>query len=378
MKILAAISGLGPGGAERVCTTLANHWATKGHDVSVMTLSGTSEPPFYDLYPLVQRLALNLLKEAPNAWNGACNAVRRILRMRDVIGQVRPDVVLSFGNRMNVLTALACWGTSIPAIVSERCNPELAPMGNWIWKSARWRAYRRAARIVVQTQRARRFFTTDSRLATRTIVIPNPICDHATRPQGRAFEKQKTIISIGRLTAQKRHSLLIDAFARLAHRYPDWNLQIWGAGELHSQLEFHIRQLDLEGRIRLCGLSPAIADELQRASIFALTSDFEGFPNALAEAMHCGLPVISCDCPHGPAELIRHGQTGLLVECGNAASFSDGLRSLMDDALLRTRLGENARQALQPYSLDAVSKMWEEVFTDIVHGLPDRRLSKVA
>ena len=174
-------------------------------------------------------------------------------------------------------------------------------------------------------------------------------------------ENPRNIITVGRLMTQKNHKLLIEAFSKIAKEFPDENLVIYGEGELRDTLETQSKKLGLEGRVKLPGATTNVAEKLSSAKVFVLSSDYEGMPNALMEAMAVGVPVISTDCPcGGPAMLIEEDSQGILVPCQNAEKLANALRLLLESQDLRLMVGESCKERALQFSPDIVFSQWKE------------------
>ena len=198
-------------------------------------------------------------------------------------------------------------------------------------------------------------------LHEKTVVIPNPI----TAPSSAGAYPQITsdsIVSIGRLVEQKRFCLLINAFTNIAAEFPNWHLQIVGKGPLLEHLQKIASETGFDDRIHFLGQQSNIAALLAQSKIFALCSDYEGFPVALGEAMHCGLPVIASNCLTGPQELLGLSEHGLLFSPGSLLDLSAQLRQLMLNSQLRATLGVKAQQRSQQFSLDNITSQWLKIF----------------
>ena len=367
MRITLVISYLGSGGAERVMSKMANWWAEKGHDITLITYNSVVSD-HYKLHPAVKRNRLNLRRDSPNLWLGARNNLIRLRSIRGAIKMVNPDIIISFLDRTNVNTLMACLGLTTPVIVSERTDPTVYSIGGYAWQFLRKKTYPRAAAVVVQTETVRQWALTFLN-EDKVYVIPNPV-ERPVCPDGlceRDTAKGYVLIGMGRLGSQKGFDLLIRAFSRCAGDFPDWSLVIYGEGSERSKLESLIHELGREGRIELPGVTKEPEQALRQADLFVMSSRFEGFPNALLEAMAVGLPVISTDCPSGPREIIRDGVDGLLVPNEDVGALASAMRRLMSDPEERRRLGQRATEVCERFSTIKVMAMWEEIICRVTH-----------
>jgi GalNAc-alpha-(1->4)-GalNAc-alpha-(1->3)-diNAcBac-PP-undecaprenol alpha-1,4-N-acetyl-D-galactosaminyltransferase len=347
------------GGAERVLCWLANNWARKGHSVWVITFRSLAE----ECYPLDASISRIALEQSPPG-NGFSRNREWIRSLRRAAEQVRPDVVVSFGDQVNVLVLLALRGLHIPAIVSERSNPTRHRIGT-SFQILRLCSYHAADTIVVQTELVRRWFARRA-LGRRVAVIPNAAV-WSESPQG-ARHGRRRVVAIGRLNREKGHDLLIEAFARVGASFPDWELMLYGFGPERTALDQQIERCGLRGRAHLVGLAEDVGTVLAEADIFVLPSRYEGFPNALLEAMAHGLAVVSFDCPNGPAMIVRHGVDGLLVPPLDVGALAEAIGTLMTDDEKRRALGARAVGVRERFPEQGVLERWEEVIEKAVRG----------
>jgi glycosyltransferase involved in cell wall biosynthesis len=199
--------------------------------------------------------------------------------------------------------------------------------------------------------------------ATRVDCIPNAVPRH----DGPRSELTSTrILSAGRLTRQKGFDLLIEAFERVARERPEWTVRIFGDGKKARQLRRMIMERDLYNNVLLMGPTEHLGPELSKASIFALSSRFEGFGMVLLEAMSKGVPVVSFDCPRGPGEIVHDGEDGLLVPDGDVDALAERLIELIDDEPRRRRLGEAAIATAATYDLDRIGREWDRLVDELV------------
>lgn len=365
MRVALVISSLHAGGAERVISIMANYWAHKGWDVSILTLAAGDDVPFYELDLTVKHLPLDLAWVSANRLMGALSNLRRIWVIRRALARLRPDVVISFMDSANVLTLLASRGLRLPVVVSDRIDPAAPDLGR-IWRRLRDSAYGTANVVTVQTARAKDYFRPAVR--ANCVVIPNPVFPVSPESSTgtEAAVVRPAIVFMGRLIRQKGVDLLLAAFARVRERFPEWHLVIIGEGPLRTKIEAQIAELGLEDLVALVGKVRHPEAVLRQADLFVLSSRYEGFPNALLEAMACGLPAVSFDCPSGPREIIRDGVDGILVPPGDVDGLSAALARLMSDEAERHRLGRRARDVTERFGLEKVMGIWEETLQRLV------------
>jgi GalNAc-alpha-(1->4)-GalNAc-alpha-(1->3)-diNAcBac-PP-undecaprenol alpha-1,4-N-acetyl-D-galactosaminyltransferase len=360
MRITLVISTLTIGGAQRVMSLMANYWAAQGHDVTLVSLSPQSDD-WFPLHQLVTRVSLNLLSDSAHLGQALCQNALRVLRLRDQLRRLRPDVVISFMDTTNVLTILASRGLGIPVIISERTNPRRRAIG-LAWSTMRSFLYRRADALVVQSS-AVRDWAREIGVSARVDIIPNPINPEFNGSAKEAGRRRSglTVVAMGRLVRTKGFDLLIEAFARCAGQHPEWSLVILGEGEERSNLELLIVAKGLQDRVQLAGQVPRPSQILGQADLFVLSSRFEGFPNALMEAMACKLAVISTDCPNGPRDIVRDGVDGLLIPPDDVNALAKGMDRLMANPVERQRLGAGAMEVVERFSLERIMSMWGEL-----------------
>jgi len=363
VKLLFFISSLECGGAERVCATLCNHWAEHGWDVTLATYDDGSNPPFFPLSPRVRHVPLGLQRRSTGLVHSVLNNARRVVRLRKFVREQRPERILSFMDQTNVLALIAAAGTGIPVVVAERVDPAHHPIPV-AWKVLRRLTYGRAFAIAVQTRSIAAFFPASWQ--ARIAVIPNPVPAVAF-PGGGAPQPngaRRLILAMGRLERQKGFDLLIRAFARVAAARPEWDLKILGEGSERAALEDEAARSGFPTRITLPGRNPDAAGALRSADLFVMSSRYEGFPNALCEAMACGLPVISFNCPSGPSDIVTDGVDGRLVPAEDVDALAAAIGELTGNAPLRLALGAKATHVAARYSVERLAKRWEHVLRD--------------
>jgi glycosyltransferase involved in cell wall biosynthesis len=360
MRLTMVLPAVGAGGAERVMTTLANAWATRGRQVHLLTFDDGSQPAFYPLHAAVTHEPLGLARQSRTLIQGLIRNVHRQRVLRAAVRRSQPDVVLSFLDQVNVITLLATEGLGLPVVVSERSDPRMKPIGRAAWTALRRWLYPRAGCVVVQTRGALAYFLPALRRSAR--VIPNPVLPPPALASPPGDRVGKLIVSLGRLSEEKQLDQLLHAFATVAGRRSEWRLEIWGDGPEREPLEKLRQRMGMADRIALRGATQDPYVVLREADLFALTSRYEGFPNALCEALACGVPAVSYACPSGPGEILRHGVDGLLVPAGDTTAFAAALAGLMDDLDRRRGMAAHAPEVVERFSLDRVLALWEDAF----------------
>ena len=356
--IVFVIPSLSAGGAERVVTTMANYWAAHGKSVTIYSFDDGSMPSFFELHRSICHIPLDLARVSSHSLIGVWNNIKRMCALRRVILGANADAVISFIDKTNVVTLFSMWGTTVRLIVSERTDPSMYSIG-MVWSFLRDVAYTNAFRIVVQTAGAGRYFL--PRFRDKLAVIPNPVLPLEEGTQSASnIPRKRIVLAIGRLSKEKGFSDLLRAYERVAHRHKDWSLIIIGDGPEKEALGGLCRELDIAGRVSFLGTVKNPSVYLQQAGLFVLASHFEGFPNALCEAMAHGVAVISTDCPSGPGEIVEHGMNGFLVPPGNVDALAQAMDSLIADEQRRIRMGDAARRIVERYGVEAVMEMWEE------------------
>lgn len=360
MRIAFLIRSLTGGGAERVCVLLANGLAAKGHEVTVVTVKPESEDA-YTLAPQVQRVVLNASLDTPRRQESVLGKNWGLLTaIRQTTKNLAPQVVVSFVHMVNIRVVLALLWAGVPVIVTEHNDSKHSTL-HAFWRLTRRLVYPWASHLVSVSEGVDEDFAWMA--PTRRSVIYNPVLipGPSTRPDAgpRADEGPLWLLAMGRLVPQKGFDLLIQAFGQLAEDHPRWHLRILGEGEERANLEAQIRRAGLEERVSLPGFVSDPDILLGSGDLFVVSSRWEGFCLALAEAMAAGLPAVSFDCPSGPSELITHEHDGLLVEPENVEALTEALDQMMTDSALRETFGARARQSVARFSVERIVAQWE-------------------
>jgi GalNAc-alpha-(1->4)-GalNAc-alpha-(1->3)-diNAcBac-PP-undecaprenol alpha-1,4-N-acetyl-D-galactosaminyltransferase len=369
MKLLFCIKQLhnAVGGAERVLCTICSELAERGHQVTVVSFDPPGSQPFYPLDARVRRVTLAIGDARRSA--GLVETLRRMAALRTLARAEQPDVAVGFMHSMFVPMAVALAGLRLPLVGSEHIVPDhyrSRPLQYLLLVAT---APMLAAMTVLSEAIRQRY---PAIVARRMRAVPNPVSLPSGNGRGANAMMDATparvLLSVGRLDAQKDHATLLHAFARLAPRHPGWRLRILGEGALRPMLEQLIDTLGLGTLVQMPGVTDRIDDEYRCAAAFVLSSRYESFGLATAEAMSHGLPVVGfADCP-GTNELIEDCHTGLLVQPGadRAAALAAALDGLLADAARRQQLGAAGRAAIASrFSAGRVGDIWEQMLADL-------------
>ena len=370
MRLALITASLAQGGAERVISILTDQWARQGKNITILVLN-RGDIAAYPINAAVNVINLGLVADrSANPIQAGLRVFNKIAVLRRAIHKLGPDVLVSFMDYANILTLLTSRRLGIPVIVSERIDPSLYRIGTF-WEIARRITYPGANAVVCQTEATLGAF--QRRFSFNGYVIPNPVIAPGacpTRKPELSGDRTRCIMAMGRLVPQKGFDLLIEAFSRVAKRHPNWALTIAGGGPLKDDLMAQSERLGLTGRVALTGPLQDPFPALAGADLFVLSSRFEGFPNALCEAMACGVPVISFDCPSGPREIIRDNVDGILVPPADTAALASALDRLMASPADRARLAARAPEITARFSVEHVLSLWDDLFRRVIVSKP--------
>ncbi len=348
------IGSLAKGGAERVITNLAEFYCQNGYKVYMVTKM--LEENEYSISQEITRIIADITPDEETN-SRAKNLYLRIHKLRKIWKDIKPNAIVSFIGKNNLMSIASSRGMRIPVYVSVRSAPQ-REIGMGLSKYLTFFLFSMAKGIILQTTEAKNFFP--SFLHKKIMILPNSVNPKFIKPlyQG---EREPVIVSVGRLDDNKNQQILIEAFDILKDEFPDWRLEFYGDGENYNKLSEMIDAKNLTQRIKLMGSRPDIDIQIQKASIFVLTSKVEGMPNALIEAMALGLAVISTDCPcGGPADLIQNKVNGILVPVDDLDALCSSLREVLSNESYRKELSVKAHNIIDTMNPDKVNQLWME------------------
>lgn len=351
-KITIFIATLRTGGAERVVSLLSRELVEKGYEVEILLLF--PDAPFYQVDPRIK------ITHVENE-NQKLNIVQKLLRMRHVF-TMESEVVLSFLAPYNILALIANMINKTPIIVADRNDPRYIPRQIPL-RYLRNFLYRFADAVVVQTSYNKAYFS--KTVQKKSTIIFNPVDLGEMRGAALRTPKEKHIVSVGRLMPQKNQKMLLRAFAQVHERHPEYSLTIYGDGPEKEALTALIKELDLEGAVHLPGSVKNVYECIASAELFVMTSDYEGMPNALVEAMCLGLPCIST-AVSGTSDLIEEGVSGEVVPCSNQEKLTYAMLELLEDDERRGCYAKNAVKIADKLQLSQITQKWLDVCQQVV------------
>lgn len=367
------------GGADRVITNKANWLAEHGYDITIVTDTQMGYPP---VYPLSPKVRLHDLSVDFNQEYGHCIPIRiwwyfKLMRkykklLKTFLMKEKPDIVITtLARDLDFLTTIKDGsikiGESHIARYYSRNFHLLEQRGKFsklMAKYGRWkqeRTVRQLEGLVLLTNQDEKNWSG----VTKTFVIPN-FLTFQTELYSKCDNKQA--ICVGRYNEQKGYEYMIGAWAIVNHYHPDWTLHVYGEGEIKEELQNLINLNQIQSKMILHNPVKNILEKYLESSIFILSSRYEGFGMVLVEAMECGLPCVSFDCPYGASDIIKHGEDGYLVDYLNVEQLAERICELIEDDEKRKEMGRKAKLNIQRYSPDIVMKQWTELFGSLMNS----------
>lgn len=337
-------------GAEHILKWLGNMFCQHGYGVTFCAIFDQEKNSELDVRANYYQMSFARNVYDKNYFLKGVNFLRNISKGEQF------DYVITFHTNPFLMTLLARPFCGFKILHSERDNPYARD--TLVSKAKMW-LYRYADIVVFQTEGAQQFF--DKKTIRKSTIIPNPTEIPESKWNG---VDSKTIVTVGRLHIKyKRQDVLLRAFRKVLDSYPDYKLVLYGDGPDRKSLEQLVKELSMDGSVEFKGKVANVIKKIVDEGIFVLSSDSEGMPNALMEAMALGMPIISTDCePGGAKALIDDGVNGLIVKRADSDELSHALLSLIGDAKKRTEMGENAREKMKGFQPERIIEMWEECF----------------
>ena len=357
MHIAIVAKDMTPGGAERVIAQLLTEWCSKDVECSLVLME--QRPIFYSIPDKV-----NVYQVGKKSKNSVINKLLQYISLRKIIKQVHPDIVLSMPEEIGIYTIGALLGIKVPVVVSERNNPWIMPYKK-ITRFLRRMLYPFATGLIFQTKKASSFFSRAQQ--KKGIILPNPL-DLSRIPKPYTRERQKTVVSAGRLEPQKNFKLLIKAFSLFYKNHTEYNLVIYGDGSLRKELEEYAASILPQGAFSFPGNVTDLDEKINKCSAFTLSSDYEGIPNVLIEALAMGVPSVSTDCaPGGAAELIENGVNGFIVPVGDAQALADKISEVIDNRDIAQQFSKESVKIQERLNSTIVCDAWLRYLNGVIN-----------
>lgn len=354
------IGSLHKGGAERVFVNLSEYFLQEGYRVTMVTQYQKEEE--YELPSGVKRVISDITPEETGK-SRIGNFVKRFRKLRNIWKTEQPDLVLSCIGKNNFMTIATAFGLPTRPVVSVVGEAREEYPGRLMQTLANL-LFPHAAGIILQTERSRYFF--GKRVQQKAVILPNSLNPAFIRPRYEG-EREKRIVAVGRMDANKNHEMMIRAFARITERYPEYTLTIYGDGELRPFLEQLVQQLGLGDKVFLPGVVQDVAKQIEKASLFLITSYSEGVSNALIEALATGLAVIATDVPSGgTVELMTDGENGLIIPPGEEKALVEAMEKLLGNPEYAKQLGICAAKIQERLAPERVNRLWQAYFEKIM------------
>ncbi len=363
MKILFFIGSLESGGAERVATTLCNHWSSVG-DYEVFLASGEDiKKDFYEVANEVIRISFNFNYNKTGLFNHFKESFSRYVKFSNFLREINPDIVI-----------LSCTDVAIRHSINfalNRYKLVICEHNNYYAVSSKFKrilrniVYTRANNIVLLTNRDIYNYPFFLKKLSNLSVINNP-CSFPILKNNIRNVPSKRLLAIGRLTKQKAFHRLLDIMLLLPDEF---ELDIFGEGDLRENLQNKIDTYGLNSRVRLAGNAKNISDEYVSHSLLLMTSIYEGLPMVIIEANSFGMPVIAYNCPTGPEEMIEDGINGFLIDDGNSENFASKILDVFSSNDLYLKLVDGSLSKSDKYSIDSINSEWTKIFKNDLIGL---------
>lgn len=364
MRLLYITNGInGAGGLERVLSVKAGYLVDRfEYEVHILVLNQCNDVPFYEFSP---KITFHSITVAGNPLHYVWSYSKGI---KKILARVKPDVISVCDDGLKAFFLPLLLGKKRPIVYERHVSKEIEmnvdfPIWKKVWVHTKWRLMailaKQFSKFVVLTQGNSKEWPHLKNLA----VIPNPTSFY---PEASAMLTRKKVIAVGKQGYQKGYDRLLQAWHLLQQHHPDWQLAIYGKREPKEKLSEQAEQLGISDSVSFYPPTKAIEGKYLEASIYVLSSRFEGFGMVLIEAMACGMPCVSFDCPHGPADIITDGQDGILVKNGDVEALAGALGKLAVNEALRKEMGAVAKINVQRFLPESIVKQWDILFKELI------------
>lgn len=359
-KIMFYISSLAKAGAQRVILNLTESLLAKGHQVTIVTTAIVENE--YEL-PLGAGRIISDIQGEEITSNRVTNLKNRFMKLRNIWKLEQPDVIVSFIGKNNFMAILTAWGLKIPVVTSVRGDPNeeyYSKMTKFLAKTLMGKS----AGIVLQTPDAKEYFP--RWMHKKAIILENPLNPEFI--EGYYIgEREQEIVTVGRIDSNKNQKLLIDAFFQIAEEFSDVKLVLYGDGEDRRKLIDYVKCSPYKERIIFPGAVSNVKEQIRKSKLFVLSSNTEGMPNALMEALALGIPCISTDCPCGGPRMLMEGkENGILVPVGDSKKMEEAMRTILRNEELWQKYSKNAYKITQELHPGIINDKWERYLYSIM------------
>lgn len=354
-KIIFVTVSMGGGGVERIISILANYFVNHNFDVTIMMLVGNTVS-----YELDSRIKILSIGAASGGRLGT--RVKRVLSMRNVFKKERESTIIAMTSVASIFSLIAAIGLRNTIIISERNHPDILN-GKPYTKGMRFirdLLYGMADVCVLQTYDAKHYFK--KKIADKSVVIPNPIPNDIESPY--EGDREKVVVTAGRLVPVKNHPMLLKAFAEFHREHRDYTLKIYGSGELEDVLKKMTTDLSIEPHVSFIPFTNQLHQEIRKSQMYISTSNSEGISNSILEAMALGIPTIATDCPIGGTKMcITSGENGILIPVGNVEQLVESMSKVADNRDYAKKLSQNATKVRETFSQDKIVSEWMKLIS---------------
>lgn len=364
MKLLYITNGInGAGGLERVLSIKASYLAEEfDYDVTILSLNNNDSNPFYEFSKKIKFVSIEVNGSIFTYIKGYKKGLQKQVKT------LQPDVICVCDDGLKAFFIPQFLRTNASIIYERHVSKEIEMNENYNllkktsikikWMLMNWLAAYFSSFIVLTNGNVKEW-----KSLKNTQVIPNPLSFY---PEHASTLQNKKVIAVGKQGYQKGYDRLLSAWKMVVEKYPDWHLEIYGTIAPEMKLAAQSQELNIENRVHFYPPEKDIQSKYLDASIYVMPSRFEGFGMVLIEAMACGLPCVSFDCPQGPADIISHLEDGFLIENGNIEQMANTIIHLIEDESLRIKMGSAAKQNVQRYLPKNIMDQWDDLFKSLL------------